>query len=716
MKKLSVNYLIALLLFFFCTSGIINAQNKWNYISPLPESKNINPENNIAFRAGIPIDIESVAGISFSVNGSVSGEVVGVLSMSTDGRTLLFNHDKPFAFGERIDAYLGDGLRDVDGNRYDSVITNFYVRDDYTDFLAVNDEQLYSEVYHNNYLNEDKAIFEELITYGDASLPENFNVPQIVHCDNPSPGLIFYSPEPVSDMYGTYAVAIDNYGVPVFYREWPSKAPSFQVVANNQLIHKNKEDGVVDKNSFLVLNSNYDIVDTLKVGNGYTTNTHDMLLLPNGNHYMIIYDPQPVGMDTVVEGGNPNATVRGFVLQELDPDHNVVFQWRSWDHVNITDANNVDLTALVIDYIHVNAVDTTADGNVLISCRHFDEIIKIDRNSGDIIWRFGPNSKNNMFTFDNDTVGFSHQHDIQQLKNGNLTLFDNGNFHDVQVSKSLEYEIDEQNLTASLVWEYGNDPAIYSSSKGGSRRLQNGNTILGWGSNWPVVATEVNADGDKKWELVLDSAESYRTMKFDWKTTLFETSFDTIDYGYYNGYEPWPVVVSVTNNADYQISITSASNHNEAFSLQTLLPVVINAGETQQFIVTFFPDQTTNVNYSDVITLNYDSYFADTLHQRISRQIGLKGTTIKPTSVTSPQYTNVVVFPNPVKDMVTIQSSMVIDRILLFNAMGQLVYEASAVNSVSKVINMADNKPGVYTSYVYFVGDVNLTALKIVVE
>ncbi len=45
-----------------------------------------------------------------------------------------------------------------------------------------------------------------------------------------------------------------------------------------------------------------------------------------------------------------------------------------------------------------------------------DEITKIDRNTGDIIWRFGPQAKNNMFTFLNDTVGFSYPHDIQQLK------------------------------------------------------------------------------------------------------------------------------------------------------------------------------------------------------------------------------------------------------------------------------------------------------------
>lgn len=716
MKNSSLSYLITLLLFCFCISGFVTAQTTWNYISPIEGSENINPENNITFRSGILLDSESINDVSISVIGSLSGNVFGNLALLSDGKTIIFKPDVPFEFGERIEAYFSDGIKDSDGKIYGSVSTWFNIRNVNKDDVLFVGEKLFNEGYTSDYFGETEATYDELITYGDASLPANFNIPQIVVSNNPSPGLIFYSPEPISEKYGTYAVAIDNYGVPVFYREWPSKAPSFQVVANNQLIHKNSEDGVYDKNSFLVLNSNYDIIDTLKVGNGYKTNTHDMLMLPNGNHYMIIYDSQPVGMDTVVSGGNPNATVKGFVLQELDPDHNVIFQWRSWDHVNITDATHVDLTAQVIDYIHVNAIDTTADGNVLISCRHFDEIIKIDRNTGDIIWRFGPKSKNNMFTFNNDTVGFSYQHDIQQLKNGNLTLFDNGNNHYVQESRSLEYEIDELNLTASLVWEYGNNPALYSSAKGGSRRLNNGNTIIGWGHHWPIVSTEVNPSGDKEWEMMLDSAESYRTMKFDWKTTLFETSFDTIDYGYYNGYEPWPIIVSVTNNADYQISITSASNHFEAFSLETLLPVIINQGETQQFVVNFFPSETTHLDYSDVLTLNYDSYFADTLHQRISRQIVLKGSTIEPTLVISQNYVDVKVFPNPVKDFVTIQSSVVINKIVVFNALGQIVDQVSTVNSTSQVINMTDYNPGIYTSYVYVIGDLNPKVVKLVVK
>ena len=134
------------------------------------------------------------------------------------------------------------------------------------------------------------------------------------------------------------------------------------------------------------------------------------------------YDYQRVRMDTVVPGGDTDATVIGLIVQELDENKNVVFQWRSWDHFEITDATyNIDLTESIIDYVHGNAIEMNDDGILLISSRHMDEVTKIDRQTGDIIWRCGgEHCENNEFTFLNDAIGFSHQHDLRRLPNGNL--------------------------------------------------------------------------------------------------------------------------------------------------------------------------------------------------------------------------------------------------------------------------------------------------------
>jgi len=51
------------------------------------------------------------------------------------------------------------------------------------------------------------------------------------------------------------------------------------------------------------------------------------------------------------------------VIQEIDHNNQVVFQWKALDHLNITDAtSDVDLTQLCIDPFHINAFDQDLDG------------------------------------------------------------------------------------------------------------------------------------------------------------------------------------------------------------------------------------------------------------------------------------------------------------------------------------------------------------------
>ena len=130
----------------------------------------------------------------------------------------------------------------------------------------------------------------------------------------------------------------------------------------------------------------------------------------------------------------------------------MIFQWRSWDHFKITDATeDIDLTAHTIDYVHGNSIEVDYDSHILLSSRHMDEITKINRQTGEIIWRFGGiKSRNNQFLFINDLRTFSHQHDIRRLPNGNITLFNNGNLLVPRYSSSLEYYLDEQNKTCHI--------------------------------------------------------------------------------------------------------------------------------------------------------------------------------------------------------------------------------------------------------------------------
>lgn len=285
------------------------------------------------------------------------------------------------------------------------------------------------------------------------NLPADFPQLYISVSDNPSPGYIFMSsfgtldflPPPHSPS-GHYLMILDSLGRPFFYRKMSNMCFDFKLQRTGVLTYY-----ISDYNSFFALNNEFSIINSYHAGNGYWSDAHELQLLSDGHFLIIADDAEKVDMSKIVPGGDTSATVAGTIIQELDENKNVVFQWRSWDHYKITDAtDDINLTNPTIDYVHTNAIELDSDGNILISNINIDEITKINRQTGDIIWRLG--GKDNQFQFINDSVGFSHQHDIRRLPNGDITLFDDGNLHWSQLpSRAVEYRLDEQNLTAELV-------------------------------------------------------------------------------------------------------------------------------------------------------------------------------------------------------------------------------------------------------------------------
>jgi arylsulfotransferase ASST/type IX secretion system substrate protein len=303
-----------------------------------------------------------------------------------------------------------------------------------------------------------------------------------------------------------YLLILDNYGKTIFYKKMAAQCFDFKYQQNLFTYFM--------QGKYYAMNLNFNVVDSFFCQGGYTTDEHELQLLPNGHALMMSYDSMGVDMSKLVEGGDTNAAVFGLVLQEVDRHQNVVFQWRSWDHFEITDATHENLLAHVIDYVHGNSIELDHDGNIIISCRHMDEVTKINRQTGEIVWRLG--GKNNQFTFTNDAMMFSHQHSARRLLNGNLLIFDNGNFHTPRFSRAIEYKLDEVHMTATKVWEYRNSPEQYGFAMGSVQRLANGNTLIGWGATNPTV-TEVRPNGIKAFELSLPAGVfSYRAFRFMW--------------------------------------------------------------------------------------------------------------------------------------------------------------------------------------------------------
>jgi hypothetical protein len=622
---------------FLVSSLLINAQNvnvkRFQYLSPVPGSNLNSPETNIIIRFGNAFSNNNIAN-SLSVVGNKSGYHQGKMILAENGRTLVFKPKNQFAEGEVVTVKLRNDLRTISDEQVpvlqysfktSRVDLNKKIKSNHKEYLKLLNTQfkLFGDVptlknnVTQNVFNQTSNKFQ---TIQKDSLPDDFPKVHIDSIDNPTPGCISYAPFGISNYSPTYLIITDRYGVPVFYKKMNATAFDFKALNDSTLTYFR-----LGVNQYYLMNNSYEIMDSVSVQNGYVTDLHDMIRLENGHTFLLSYDYEKVPMDTVVAGGDSNATVIGIIMQELDENKNVVFQWRSWDHYKITDATyDINLTASTVDYVHSNSIEIDYDGDILLSSRYFDEITKINRQTGDIIWRLGGKyCKNNQFTFLNDEIGFSHQHDVRRLSNGNITLFDNGNLHSPRFSRVAEYQVDEVNKFVSLVWEYKNDPQTYSPAMGSARRLFNHNTIIGWGVlTTPVSISEVRPDGTISFYLTMpDTLFNYRAFKFPWKTNLFVTNPDSLNFGYIPQGDSSVRMLSIINNSDKEIKINGILNRDSAFTMLTPLPIVIGASGHKIVHIQFKPKEVKS--YSDNLYLQWNKK-----GERITQVVKLSATTI----------------------------------------------------------------------------------------
>ena len=494
-------------------------------ITPKNNSFYVSLSNNIILRCDKQVDPSSLSQDEFIVMGNISGKHVGKVKISDNNRTILFLPENKFAPDEEVNVTITPGIKSIEGENYAGTSFHFrttrLLQNININSLSLSDNLVPSE---NGTQSVNSLINSRMST---DSLPSNFPTITIGTSNNPSTdGKLFITNQPsgaANKSIGNYLMILNNDGTPVKYMSLSQASNLFKMEPNGLPSFNYRGSG-----NRIIMDTAFTAIDSFQCGNGYSTDGHDFLLLPNGHALVFGGDPQPVDMSQIVPGGNPNAIVTGAVVQEIDESHNVVFQWRSWDYLSITDSY-FDLTSASIDLIHPNSITVDNDGNILFSMRHYSSIIKIDRNTGNIDWTLG--GKQNQFTFINENEAnsptyFSYQHDISMLPNGNLTLFDNGNQHPVNYSRGVEYQLDQINKTATLVWEYRHSPDLYSSAMGSVQRLPNGNTIIGWGlmsvSGSPVL-TEVHPDKSIALELFLPVGQiSYRALKYPWVSEIPE--------------------------------------------------------------------------------------------------------------------------------------------------------------------------------------------------
>ena len=102
---------------------------------------------------------------------------------------------------------------------------------------------------------------------------------------------------------------------------------------------------------------------------------------------------------------------------------------------------------------------------------------------------------------------FARQHDVHDLGDGRILLFDNGNGGPEARSRALELELDTVAWTAENAWQFEHPDQVYAGAQGSAIRLDNGNTLIAWGTagtpEFGTRVTEVTQEGQISMEVRL---------------------------------------------------------------------------------------------------------------------------------------------------------------------------------------------------------------------
>ena len=271
---------------------------------------------------------------------------------------------------------------------------------------------------------------------------------------------------------------------------------------------------------YVIFDNSYREIKRFRAGNGRDGDHHEFLISPQDTALITIYNPVPWDLSSV--GGLKDSVAWQGIVQELDIDTGeVLFEWRSLEHVDLdeTYVTPSEDHYRGIDYFHINSVDVDHDDNLLVSARETSAIYKIDRMSGEVIWRLG--GKKSDFKLGPGTQ-FAFQHDARRQSDGTISIFDNGTtvFHNgipkaVEESRGLVLDLDEEEMTATLVRDYTHPDKLFADAAGNMQVLPNGNVFIGWGR--ALAFSEFSKDGELLFDARLPPEnESYRAFRFPW--------------------------------------------------------------------------------------------------------------------------------------------------------------------------------------------------------
>ena len=422
--------------------------------------------------------------------------------------------------------------------------------------LPVTQYEMHWEEFATNFLNSGSDLS---FTSGHLSnifpLAERFqvNIPASGH-DADFPVVTFALVPTVGQIFQFWPAATDLSGHVIWYHPSPALLTRFEVGGHYFTMSYTKLNEY-DLAGNLTLQTNLEILNEQLAAKGFPPmtglNNHETRRLPNGN---ILTMGSRDETSTQYQGGTQNnpVDILGDVILILDHNMQLVWAWDSFAHQDLgREATLNDLCyhlaegcppfnqnfTTANDWTHANSVQLTNDGNLLLSERNQDWVLKVNYGNGNgdghVMWRMGPygdftilNPPPTQCGDPNVYAWFTHQHDAAfQTQLGVsevMTVFDDGNTRHTQCgtgnSRGMIFTVNELNHT--VYYQTLADLGQYSVALGSAQLLASppdplfasfGNGLLFLPGD-AAEATEVSLTGSLVYQLQAGQW-SYRTYR-----------------------------------------------------------------------------------------------------------------------------------------------------------------------------------------------------------
>lgn len=465
-------------------------------VSPQPGTPDASASTQISFLGGAGTQVSDV-----HVVGSRSGAHGGVLRPYSTGTGESFLPSRPFSPGESVTVH--------------AVVGGVAVGTSFT-------------IAHQAPVGQKQFPLNP----GDPNAIQHYSsapslTPSTVHITTPAkpgaaPGDLFLAPYQGLGTPGTM-IAEQN-GALVWFRPLPAgdSASNFQVQQYEGKPVLTWWQGRILEVGFgqgedEIYDTSYQHVATVRAGNGYHADLHEILLTPEGTAWIDAFDP--IEMNLSREGGKANGVLTDSIVEEVDVKTGLVmWEWHALTHIPPSESNNpAPKYSYPWDYVHINSISPGPSSDVLLSSRNTWTLYDVDIRSGAIRWEIG--GRHSSFKQGAGTR-FYWQHDAEFQPDGLISVFDNGSDPPKEKqSRGLLLKVDQASRTVSLVKQFVNPTkTLLAESQGNTLALPGGDWLMGYG-RLPNF-TEYDSSG----HVLLDGTlgrevQDFRTYLSPWSAT-----------------------------------------------------------------------------------------------------------------------------------------------------------------------------------------------------